>query len=51
MAGVLAVGLGQDFPGGHGVARKLKGGTRIVVTDKNKSDAKDKKGGVSVDVD
>ena len=33
------------------VARKLKGGTRIVVTDKNKSDAKDKKGGVSVEVD
>ena len=33
------------------VARKLKGGSRIILSDKKKGDSKDKKGGVSVEVD
>lgn len=33
------------------VARKLKGGSRIIISDKNKEGKKDKKGGVSVEVD
>ncbi|MFN0035793.1 MAG: efflux RND transporter periplasmic adaptor subunit [Saprospiraceae bacterium] len=33
------------------IARKLKGGSRIRVTDKKKGDDKEKKGGVSVEID
>lgn len=33
------------------IARKLKSGSRITITDKKKGDAKDKKGGISVEVD